>query len=97
MCTGEEDIEDLNEMYGPLCWQGCGNDQGGFRKLMWYGIMKELNCKVTSSLSSCGRDREMAFTHRKFGNEGEGRTAQKTQILYEEGREEMDRMEASEW
>ena len=22
MCTDEKDIEELNEMYGPLCWQG---------------------------------------------------------------------------
>ena len=22
LCTDEDDIGDLNEMYGPLCWQG---------------------------------------------------------------------------
>ena len=43
---------------------------------MWYGILKEFNCKVTSSWSSCGRDREMDFTHRHFGKEVEGRTVQ---------------------
>ena len=58
-------------MYGPLCWQGCDNDQGGFKKLMWYVKMKEFNCKVTSSWSTYGRESEMAFTHRQFGNEGE--------------------------
>ena len=36
MCTDEDDIEELNEMYGPSCWQGCENDHGGFKKLMWY-------------------------------------------------------------
>ena len=36
MCTDEKDIEELNEMYGPLCWQGYDEDPGGFKKLMWY-------------------------------------------------------------
>ena len=43
MCTDEKDIEELNEMYGLLCWQGYDKDPGGFKKLMWYGIMKEFN------------------------------------------------------
>ena len=42
MCTDEKDIEEQNEMYGPLCWQGYVKDPGGW-KLMWYGIMKEFN------------------------------------------------------
>ena len=33
MCT------ELEEMYGPLCWQGYDKDPG-FKKLMWYGVMK---------------------------------------------------------
>ena len=41
---------------------------------MWCGMVKEFNCKDTSSWSSCGREREMAFTHRRFGIEGEDRT-----------------------
>ena len=53
MCA-VEDIEELNEVYGPLCWQGFEND-GGFKKLMWYGIMKEFNCKATSTWCKCGR------------------------------------------
>ena len=28
---------------------GKDNDQGGFTKLMWYEIMQEFNCKVTST------------------------------------------------
>ena len=81
LCTDEDDTEELNEMYGLLCWQGCGNDQGEFKKLMWHGIMKEFNCKVTSTWSSCGRGKEMAFTHRQFGMEGDGRTAQLDYIV----------------
>ena len=53
--TDEDDNQELNEMYGPLCWQGCGDDQGRFKMLRWYGIMKEFSCKVTSTWSSCGR------------------------------------------
>ena len=63
MCTDEGDIVELNEMYRPLCWQGCENDHGGFKKLVWYGIMKEFNCKATSTWSKCGRAREKVFTH----------------------------------
>ena len=51
MCTDEQDIEKLNEMYGPLCWQGYDKDPGGFRKLMWYGVVQEFNCKATSTCS----------------------------------------------
>ena len=50
LCTDEDDIDELSEMHGPLCWQGCGNDHGGFKKLMY--------CKVTSTWSNCGRERE---------------------------------------
>ena len=32
MCTDENDIEELNEMYGPLCWQGYDHDPGGYKK-----------------------------------------------------------------
>ena len=53
-------------MYGPLCWQACENDHGGSKKLMWYGIM-EFDCKVTSTWSNCGREKEMAFTPQQFG------------------------------
>ena len=30
LCTDEDDIGEFNEMYGPLCWQGCERDRGGF-------------------------------------------------------------------
>ena len=69
MCTDEKVIEELNEMYGLLCWQGYDKDPGGFKKLMWYGIMKEFNCKATSSWSKCGRAKETAFTHKHLSPE----------------------------
>ena len=49
LCTDEEDIEELNEMYGPLCWQVCERDHSGFKQLMWYGLVKDFNCKGTSN------------------------------------------------
>ena len=54
LCTDEADIGEFHEMYGLLCWQGCERDHSGFKKLMWYGIMKEFNCNVTSTWSKCG-------------------------------------------
>ena len=68
MCTDEKDIEELHEMHETLCWQGYETDHGGFKKLMWYGIIKEFNCKATSTWSKCGRDKETAFTHRQLGD-----------------------------
>ena len=61
LCTDGEDIEELNEMFGPLCWQGYENDHGGFKKLMWCGITKEFNCNATSTRSKCGRDKGDGF------------------------------------
>ena len=58
LCTNEDDVEELNEMYGPLCWQICDNDQRRFQKLMWYEIMKEFNCKLTSTWSNCDCDQK---------------------------------------
>ena len=49
ICTGENDIEELNEIYGPLCWQRYDRDPGGYKKIMWYSIMKEFDCKVSST------------------------------------------------
>ena len=58
MCTDEKDIEELTEMYGPLCWQGYDKDPGGFKKTMWYEIKKEFDCKVSCAQSECGKGRE---------------------------------------
>ena len=45
MCTDEKDIEELEEMYEPLCWQGYDKDPGGFEKLMWYEIIKRIQLR----------------------------------------------------
>ena len=73
LCAYDEDVEELKERYGPLRWQGCDDDQGGFKKLMWYEITKEFNSKATSTWSDCDDDREKAFTHRQFEEDGHGR------------------------
>ena len=64
MCTDEKDILELEEMCGALLWQGHDKDPGGFKKTMWYDIMKEFICKVTSTWSVCGRTKERALTHK---------------------------------
>ena len=66
LCTDEKDIKELNEMYGPLCWQGYDKDPGGFKKLMWYGIVKEFNSKATSTWSQCGRATENGLHAQTF-------------------------------
>ena len=57
-------------MYGPLCWQGSDNDRRGFKKLMWYEIMKEFNCRV--SLDVTARRRWLSYTDKSgtMGMEG---------------------------
>ena len=32
LCTGDDDVDEINEMYGPLCWQNYDNDAGGHKK-----------------------------------------------------------------
>ena len=57
-------------MYGPDCWQEYGTDSGGFKKMMWYHIMKEDHCKAISTWLSCDERKEMAFTHKQWGKNG---------------------------
>ena len=77
MCTDEKDIEELSEMMcGLLCWQGYDKDPGGFKKLVWYGIMKEFNCKATSTCSKWRRAKETAFTHKHFKSKKQEETSQ---------------------
>ena len=57
-CTDEKDEEVLTKMCGPLCWQGYDKDPGRFKKTMWYGIMEEFDCKVSSTWSVCGKKRK---------------------------------------
>ena len=60
-------------MYRPLCWQVCDHDQGRFKKLMRYEIMKEFNCKATFTWSNCDDEKEMAVAQRQIGKDGKGR------------------------
>ena len=38
LCTSDDDVEELTELHGPFCWQGCENDQGGVKKL---GVVRD--------------------------------------------------------
>ena len=76
ICTYENDIEELNEMYGALFRQRYDHDFGGCNKFMWYSIMKEFNCKVSSTWSDDDRTEDAAFTHRKHGDGGQGNVSQ---------------------
>ena len=58
--------------------------RSAFKKLMWYGIVKESNCKVASTWPSCGRGKEMALTRRRFGQGGKGRRRCHTLLGQEE-------------
>ena len=71
-------------MYGPQRWQGYGTDPGGFKKMMWYNIMKEYHCKAMSTWLSCDERKEMSFTHKQWGKNG--RRSQQDYILGVEGR-----------
>ena len=75
MSTDEIDTEELDGMYGPLCWQGYDHDPGGVKKLMWHGIMKEFNCKASSTWSRCGRTREMSYMHKHWSKKKEEETS----------------------
>ena len=81
MCTDEEDIEELVRCAGPRVGKGTKTDHGAFKKLMSYGIMKEFNCKATSTWSKCGRDKETAFTHRQLGEKMQELKAQLDYII----------------
>ena len=76
VCTDEIDIEELNEIYEPLCWQRCDHDPGGYKKIMWDSIMKEFDCKESPTWSNDDRTKDAAFTHRKHGDGGQGMVSQ---------------------
>ena len=88
MCTDERDIEELNEVYGPLCWQGYDKDPGGFKKLIWYGIMKDFNCRATSTWSKCGRAKKTDLTHRQLGDRRQEWKSQLDYIIGPRGRDD---------
>ena len=73
MCTNENEEKELTKLYGPLCWQGHDKDPGGFKEIMWYGIMKEFDCKMSSTWSVCGKMRPEAFCAQALGKRQEGR------------------------
>ena len=70
-----------DEMYGPLCWQRYDHDPGRYKKIMWYSIMKEFNCKVSSTWSNDDRTKDAAFTHRKHGDGEHGKVSQLDSII----------------
>ena len=47
--SDDDDVEELNEINGSLCWQGCDTDQGGIKKLRRYEIVKAFSCNMTST------------------------------------------------
>ena len=86
ICTDENDIEELNEMYGPLCWHVYVHDPGGYKKIMWCSIMKEFNCEVPSMWSNDDRTKDAAFTQRKQGDGGQEKVSQLDFIIEPEER-----------
>ena len=78
---GMKDIDGLTGIYGPLCWQGCDRDLGGFKKILWDEILKEFNCKASSTRSVYGREREDAFTHRHLSPGKKEETSQLDYII----------------
>ena len=55
---------------------------GGFKKLMWYGFMKEFNCKATCTWSECGRVKDTSFTHRQKRRQEAGMEVQLDYIIW---------------
>ena len=81
-CTDDDDVEELHKM---CVARYVGRDvtmtNEDSKRWMWYEIMKEFSCKVTSIWSSCDCESEMAFTHRHSGKDGKGRTTQLDYII----------------
>ena len=51
------------------------------QKTMWYGIMKEFDCKVSCAWSACGREREEAFTYRHSSPEKKDKNSKLDHII----------------
>ena len=66
---------------GLLCWQGYDKDPGGFKKLMLCEIMREFNCKASSTWSVCGRESDDGFTHGHSSPGMKQETAQQDYII----------------
>ena len=82
LCTGNEEDEDLSDMYGPQCWQVFRADPGGIKKMMWYSNMKEFDIRAISTWSSCDDWEGMAFTHKQWGKNGRTSQQGQTQVLH---------------
>ena len=62
-------------MYGPLCWQRCDHDSGGYKKSCGTASCRS-NCKVSSTCANDDCAKDAAFTHQKHGDEGQGKVSQ---------------------
>ena len=54
---------------------------------MWYGLTKEFNCKVTSTWSKCGQERETAFSHQQLGEKGKERKKERRNWITSSGQD----------
>ena len=84
MCTDENVIEELTGVCGLLCWQGCDEDSGGFKKLMW---LKKINCETSSTWPVCGEEKDDRFTQ---GHSSPGMKKETSQQDYIVGRARRD-------
>ena len=81
MCTDETDIEELNEMYGPLCWQLYDKDPTGFKKLTrWKNEGVQLQGHIYM-VKVCGRAKETAFAPKHLGRKKQEVTLQLDGII----------------
>ena len=82
LCADEDDIGELNEMYAPLCWQGCEKRSWRVQEadVVWNyeGIQVQGHLHVVQVWR---RERETAFTHQQFGEIGKERKAQLDYII----------------
>ena len=70
LCACDEESDKLGDSYGPHCWQRFEADRGGLEKMMWWDVMMEFDCKVTSTWPSCEERKEMAYTPKQWGPKG---------------------------
>ena len=51
------------------------------KKLMWYEMVNEFNCKASSTWTVCGRERGEAFTHKHLSPDKKGEISQLDYII----------------
>ena len=76
MCTDENEEEELTKMYGPMIQAASKK-----KKNVWYGIMNEFDCEVSSTWSVCGEGRAEAFTHRHLRQDKKEQVSQLEYII----------------